>query len=65
MSSTDRTENLWLHRPTGKTFTFSGSDRDGAGMPYAVMTAGDGLTARINPLALMRIDGDWQKVTDA
>ena len=52
----------WRHKPSDTLCTFDGTDRDARGHPVAVMVTPDGVRAQIDPLELLRVDGDWEKV---
>jgi hypothetical protein len=56
---------LWLHRPSGTVCEYVGEDRDAHGNPYALMEMSDGTRARIDPLALFAIDGEWEKIAES
>lgn len=48
---------IWRHRATGTEATYVGVERDASGLTYALMTTGDGVTGRIDPLDLL--NGSW------
>lgn len=54
---------LWRQKSTDTVFEFVGEDRGDAGEPYALMRTADGtFTRRVDPLDMMEINGDWEKV---